>query len=67
MDFIPLLIDIEPTTEGVMMSPLIVAAIVFAGGGIGYAIGLRKRMENNPDLQGKGLKVLFKNNKDQKK
>ncbi|MEJ4112999.1 hypothetical protein ACGE24_07305 [Corynebacterium kroppenstedtii] len=50
-----------------MMSPLIVAAIVFAGGGIGYAIGLRKRMENNPDLQGKGLKVLFKNNKDQKK
>lgn len=37
----------------------IIAILVFAGGSIGYARGLKKRMENNPELQGKGLRVLF--------
>lgn len=37
----------------------IMAIVVFAGGSIGYALGLKKRMENNPKPQGKGLRVLF--------
>ncbi|MDV2433963.1 MULTISPECIES: hypothetical protein [Corynebacterium] len=39
----------------------IIAIVVFAGGSIGYALGLKTRMENNPELQGKGLRVLFAN------
>ncbi|ERS42708.1 MULTISPECIES: hypothetical protein [Corynebacterium] len=39
----------------------IIAIVVFAGGSIGYALGLKKRMEDNPKLQGKGLRVLFSN------
>ncbi|QNP92229.1 MULTISPECIES: hypothetical protein [Corynebacterium] len=39
------------------------AVVVFAGGSIGIANGLKKRMKNNPELQGKGLRALFSKNK----
>lgn len=37
----------------------IIAVVVLAGGSFGYAMGLKKHMEDNPELQGKGLRVLF--------
>ncbi len=42
------------------MSLFLIGVAVFAAGSFGYARGLRQRMKSNPDLQGKGLKALFK-------
>lgn len=42
------------------MNALIIGVIVVAGASIGYARGLIKRMQHNPELQGKGLKALFR-------
>ncbi|WP_221923400.1 hypothetical protein [Corynebacterium parakroppenstedtii] len=41
------------------MPLFVVFIVVLAGGSIGYALGLIKRMRDNPELQGKGLKILF--------
>ncbi|SFG87143.1 hypothetical protein SAMN05660282_02214 [Corynebacterium spheniscorum] len=41
------------------MAPWIIGVCVFAGASIGYARGLKKRMEHDPSLRGKGFKVLF--------
>ena len=43
---------------------MIIFVIVLAGAGIGYARGLIIRMKTNPELQGKGLKVLFQKDRD---
>lgn len=47
------------------MPLFVVFIVVLAGGSIGYALGLIKRMRDNPELQGKGLKVLFQKDKGQ--
>ena len=41
--------------------------IVLAGASIGWAIGLIQRAKSNPDLQGKGLKVLIVGKQPKKK
>ncbi len=42
------------------MPLLVIGVVVFAAGSFGYAWGLRERMKSDPNLQGKGLKVLLK-------
>lgn len=37
----------------------IIAIVVFAGGSIGYALGLKTRMEDNPELQGKAFEFCL--------
>lgn len=37
---------------------------VLAGCSVGKALGLIIRMRDNPELQGKGLKILFQRNRD---
>lgn len=47
------------------MPLFVVFIVVLAGGSIGYALGLIKRMRDNLELQGKGLKILFQKDKGQ--
>lgn len=41
------------------VNAIIYKSVHSPGASMGWACGLKKRMEMNPELQGKGLKVLF--------
>ncbi len=45
------------------MSSWIIGILVVASMATGYGVGLAKRMEAHPELQGKGLRILFRKDK----
>ncbi|MDU7286641.1 MAG: hypothetical protein E7L40_03345 [Corynebacterium kroppenstedtii] len=56
---------IVSTTKEWIMPLYMIFILVLAGCSVGKALGLIIRMKSNPELQGKGLKVLFQRDRGQ--